>query len=113
MPSPSIHPFDALMDYVANTLAERVTAALGTSRAAVKSRSLKAAVTRAPGGLTANEKRRQAMLGRKLDMACRIPGCKKRSGGPGKGYMCQEHQELPKKQRQAAREAWKAKKKAT
>ena len=70
------------------------------------------ATTRTAGGLTANEKRRRAMLGRKMDMSCRVAGCKNRSGGPNRGFMCELHQKLPKKQQQAAREAWNAKRAA-
>ena len=45
--------------------------------------------------------------GKKLDMSCRVLGCKNRSGGPRNGFMCEEHAKLPKKQQQAARDAWK------
>ena len=49
------------------------------------------------------------MVGRKLDMSCRVAGCKNTSGGPRHGFMCEQHQKLPKKEQLAAREAWKAK----
>jgi hypothetical protein len=102
----STHPFDSLLDLAANMLVERLAPIVAAGL------SMPAAGTRAPGGLSANEKRRRAMLGRKLDMSCRIPGCKNRSGGPGQGYICKEHQKLPKKQQEAARAAWKAKRAA-
>ena len=34
--------------------------------------------------------------GTRLDMACRVPGCKRRSRGPRFLYMCIEHTKLPK-----------------
>ena len=96
------HPFDVLIEHAANILAERLPSFVARSAPAPTNG------TRAPGDLTANEKRRRAMLGRKLDMSCRVVGCKNRSGGPGKGYMCPGHQKLPKRKQQAARDAWKA-----
>jgi hypothetical protein len=43
----------------------------------------------------------------KLDMRCRVDGCKNRSRGPRFGYICDVHQEkLNKRQQQAARDAW-------
>jgi len=43
----------------------------------------------------------------KLDMRCRVNGCKNRSRGPRFGYICDVHQEkLSKRQQQAARDAW-------
>jgi len=35
-------------------------------------------------------------VGRHLDMACRVPGCKEKSGGPRNRFMCKEHQALTK-----------------
>ena len=102
----STHPFDALISLAADMLAERLGGLAG-KKAAPATR--KASATRAPGGASANERRRRAMLGRKLDMSCRVAGCKNRSGGPGKGYMCSDHQKLPKREQQAERDAWKAK----
>ncbi len=101
------HPFDALIDHAAGILADRIQSRLGGRAKSTAPAST--ANTRAPGGASANERRRAAMTGRKLDMSCRIVGCKNRSGGPGSGYMCQEHRSLPKKQQEAAREAWKLK----
>ena len=112
MPRESTHPFDALLDHAIYLLAERVAALMPKSAApakATRAAPTRVAPTRAPGGLSANQRRRKAMLGRKLDMSCRVVGCKNRSGGPGKGYMCSNHQSLPKKKQQEARDAWKAK----
>ena len=43
----------------------------------------------------------------KLDMRCRVEGCKNRSRGPRFGYICDVHQaKLSKREQQAARDAW-------
>jgi hypothetical protein len=97
-----VHPFDVLVKHAADLLSARLTGGVKTSRWS------NGFGTRAPGGAGANERRRRAMIGRKLDMSCRVAGCKSRSGGPGKGYMCEAHQRLPKRDQIAAREAWKA-----
>ena len=101
MPRSSAHPFDSLIDHAAEIIAARISGVVGRGRTS--------APTRAAGGLSANEKRRRAMLGRKMNMSCRVAGCKNRSGGPRWGFMCEVHRKLPKKQQQAARDAWKAK----
>jgi len=54
-------------------------------------------------------KRRGPAAGKKLDMTCRVAGCKNQSKGPRFGFMCADHMKLPKKEQLAAREAWKAK----
>jgi len=46
--------------------------------------------------------------GRRLDMACRIAGCRNRSKGPRFRFMCEMHARLPKGKQIAAMEAWKA-----
>jgi len=47
---------------------------------------------------------------RKLDMRCRVKGCKNLSKGPRYGFICNKHRaKLSKKQQQAARDAWNAK----
>jgi len=61
------------------------------------------------GGALTTGKRRGPAAGKKLDMSCRVAGCKNQSKGPRFGFMCAEHMKLPKKEQQAAREAWKAK----
>jgi hypothetical protein len=50
---------------------------------------------------------------RKLDMRCRVGGCKNRSRGPRFGFICDEHRKsLSKKAQQAAREKWNARRAA-
>ena len=50
---------------------------------------------------------------RKLDMRCRVAGCKNLSRGPRFGFICDMHRkQLSKKEQQAARDAWNAKRKA-
>lgn len=45
--------------------------------------------------------------GHKLEMRCRVDGCKNRSRGPRFGYICDLHQgKLSKREQQAARDAW-------
>ena len=94
------HPFDAFIDRAADLLAARIRTLLADGQGMEG--------TRARGGEAANEKRRMALLGRKLDMSCRVAGCKERSGGPSAGYMCRRHQKLPRAEQAAAREAWRA-----
>jgi hypothetical protein len=54
--------------------------------------------------------RRGSRAGRKLDMRCRVAGCKNMSRGPRFGFICDDHRKsLSKKDQQAAREAYKAK----
>ena len=43
----------------------------------------------------------------KLDMRCRVNGCKNRSRGPRFGYICDVHQaKLSKREQQAARDSF-------
>jgi hypothetical protein len=50
---------------------------------------------------------------RKLDMRCRVGGCKNRSRGPRFGFICDDHRKrLSKKEQQAARDKWNARKAA-
>jgi hypothetical protein len=50
---------------------------------------------------------------RKLDMRCRVAGCKNLSRGPRFGFICDIHRkQLSKKEQAAARDAWNAKHKA-
>jgi len=54
------------------------------------------------------KRRTSAMKGRKLDMSCRVEGCKNISRGPRFGFMCAKHlKELSPKQQREAREKWK------
>jgi hypothetical protein len=47
---------------------------------------------------------------RKLDMRCRVAGCRQMSRGPRFGFICDDHRKkLSKREQAAAREAWNAK----
>jgi hypothetical protein len=46
--------------------------------------------------------------GVKLDMSCRVEGCKNRSGGPRHGFMCKTHQRLSAARQAEARSKWNA-----
>src|ERR671934_2875714 len=47
--------------------------------------------------------------GRRLDMHCRVEGCKNMSRGPRFGYICDKHRkELSAKEQREAREKWNA-----
>lgn len=45
----------------------------------------------------------------KLDMRCRVPGCKKKSKGPRFHYMCEDHKKLSKREKLAFLKSWKEK----
>ena len=107
--SANSHPFDALIERAAAILGDRLASVIGRAQATAAKGGRVASAGRRSAGLTANEKRSRTMSGRKLEMACRVEGCKNRSRGPRWGFMCEQHQKLPKKQQEAAREAWKAK----
>ena len=72
---------------------------------------LKSLVGRGGGsGGRAKAGRRGGAPGRKLDMSCRVDGCKNTSRGPRFGFICDDHRKkLSKKDQQAARDAFKAK----
>lgn len=60
--------------------------------------------------LVAKEEGRRASAGkgRKLDMHCRVEGCKNDSRGPRFGFICDEHRKkLSAKEQRDAREKWK------
>ena len=79
---------DRFLDQIAGEIATRARRQLGAGSGAFRGR----------GG------------GQKLDMRCRVDGCKNRSRGPRFGYICDVHQaKLNKKQQQAARDAFNAK----
>src|SRR5438270_2635533 len=102
----STHPFDALVNHAAEILSARLVGAIarGQPKGGRGGRN-----GRANGRVTANERRSRAMKGRKLDMTCRVAGCKNRSGGPRWGFICELHRnKLSANQQQAAREAWNA-----
>ena len=99
------HPFDAFIEHAAQIFASALVSHLpAQGRAAGKATAAKAAPAKA-----GKRARSSWLKGKKLDMSCRVAGCKNKSGGPRHGYMCETHQKLPKKEQQAAREAWKAK----
>jgi hypothetical protein len=100
------HPFDQLIHRAAELIAQRLAPMLARGQQA-------SGGGRGKGALSANERRSLAMRGRKLDMSCRVGGCKNRSGGPRWGFICDDHRsKLSAKQQQAARDAWKAKRAA-
>ena len=54
-------------------------------------------------------RRTTAMRGRKLDMGCRVEGCKNRTRGPRFGFICDKHlKELSPREQREARQKWKA-----
>lgn len=54
-------------------------------------------------------RRRGPNRGRKLDMSCRVEGCKNISRGPRFGFICDDHRKkLSAKEQRDAREKWKA-----
>jgi hypothetical protein len=53
--------------------------------------------------------RARQLGGRRLDMRCRVEGCKNMSRGPRFGYICDKHRkELSAKEQREAREKWNA-----
>ena len=55
----------------------------------------------------AESRKRRGGAGRKLDMSCRVAGCKNTSRGPRFGFICDKHRkELSAKEQQAARDKW-------
>ena len=56
----------------------------------------------------AKSRRASANKGRKLDMHCRVQGCKNDSRGPRFGFICDDHRKkLSAKEQRDAREKWK------
>jgi len=101
------HPFDAFIEHAAQIFASALVSKLPSpGRAAGKA----APAAKAAPAKAGKRARSSWLKGKKLDMSCRVAGCKNKSGGPRHGYMCETHQKLPKKEQEAAREAWKAKK---
>jgi hypothetical protein len=65
---------------------------------------------RAAGRVSSGPKAVATRRRRKLDMRCRVAGCRNRSRGPRFGFICDEHRrKLSKKAQQQAREKWNAK----
>jgi hypothetical protein len=93
---PKTPNFDGLLHHLADLIAERLGGKLHDHGGAKAAKGAKGA--------------RRSTAGRKLDMSCRVEGCKNRSRGPRFGFICEEHlKSLSKKQQEAAREAWNAK----
>ena len=83
--------FEQLVDRLADRLSHQLGANLKPGKAAAPART-------------------SARSGKKLDMSCRVTGCKNRSRGPRFGFICDEHRrKLSKSDQAAARDAWKAK----
>ncbi len=94
---PKTNHLDSVLHHLADLIAERLGGKHSAPAAAAKA-------TRGPG------RPRRSTAGRKLDMNCRVDGCKNRSRGPRYGFICEEHlKSLSKKQQEAARESWNAK----
>ena len=54
-------------------------------------------------------RRTTALRGRKLDMSCRVDGCRNKTRGPRFGFICDKHlKELSPKEQREAREKWKS-----
>jgi hypothetical protein len=95
---------------MAQTFVDRIVAQLATSlRDRVGTivsdleRDARARVGRGGAGKTGRRRR-------KLDMRCRVAGCRQMSRGPRFGFICDEHRKkLSKREQAAAREAWNAK----
>jgi hypothetical protein len=95
---------------MAQTFVDRIVEQLSTSlrdRLATLvselERDARGRVGRATGGKTGRKRR-------KLDMRCRVAGCRRMSRGPRFGFICDEHRKkLSKREQAAAREAWNAK----
>src|SRR6266481_3115850 len=79
--------FDRMVDEIADAIAER---ALEKINQRIQS-GMRNGTTRVNG------RRASALKGRKLDMHCRYPGCKRRSKGPRFRFLCEQHLKLPKK----------------
>jgi hypothetical protein len=105
------HPFDAFIEHAAQIFASALVANLPAAGRAGKAgaSSAKASSAKASSAKAGKRARSSWLKGKKLDMSCRVAGCKNKSGGPRHGYMCETHQKLPKNEQQAARDAWKAK----
>ena len=95
-----LSPIEAYLHQLVDHFADRVAAQLAGARPAKQPAAPKAA-------------RKSRLRGKKLDMSCRVAGCKNKSRGPRFGFICDEHRKkLSAKEQAAAREAWKEKRKA-
>ena len=95
---------------MAQTFVDRIVAQLSTSLrdrlGAIVNQLETDARSRIGSGMRGKARRKR----RKLDMRCRVAGCRRMSRGPRFGFICDEHRKkLSKREQAAAREAWKAK----
>jgi hypothetical protein len=89
---------DRIVEQLSSSLRDR----LGTLVSELE-RDARGRIGRATGGKTGRKRR-------KLDMRCRVAGCRRMSRGPRFGFICDEHRKkLSKREQAAAREAWNAK----
>jgi hypothetical protein len=94
---------------LAKTWVEQIVERLATEiQTRVREVAAEAGRQAAPGRKAARGGRK-----RRLDMRCRVPGCRNRSKGPRFGFICDDHRKkLSKKAQQAARDKWNAKRAA-
>jgi hypothetical protein len=89
---------DRIVEQLSSSLRDRVGAVMSELE-----RDARARLGRGTGA-------RRGRPRRKLDMRCRVAGCRRMSRGPRFGFICDEHRKkLSKKEQAAAREAWNAK----
>jgi hypothetical protein len=92
---------------LAKTWVDQIVDRLATE---IQMRVREVAAKGAPAGAARRVGRRPA---RKLDMRCRVGGCRNRSKGPRFGFICDDHRKtMSKKAQQAARDKWNARKAA-
>ena len=90
---------DRIVEQLASSLRDRV----GTIVSELE-RDARGQVGRSGAARTTGRRRR------KLDMRCRVAGCRQMSRGPRFGFICDDHRKkLSKREQAAAREAWNAK----
>jgi hypothetical protein len=89
---------DRIVEQLSTSLRDRLGAVVSELE-----RDAQARMGRGAGGKTGRKRR-------KLDMRCRVAGCRRMSRGPRFGFICDEHRKkLSKREQAAAREAWNAK----
>jgi hypothetical protein len=89
---------DRIVEQLSTSLRDRLGAVVSELE-----RDARGRIGRGAGGKTGRKRR-------KLDMRCRVAGCRRMSRGPRFGFICDEHRKkLSKREQAAAREAWNAK----
>jgi hypothetical protein len=89
---------DRIVDQLSTSLRDRLGTIVGQLE-----RDARARIGSGTRGKTGRKRR-------KLDMRCRVVGCRRMSRGPRFGFICDEHRKkLSKREQAAAREAWNAK----